>query len=92
MNEFDVFVNQLRELLVGYGLQEVITSSMVNSQLWEELTGQKLYPILNPISKDLDGLRNSLLPSLAQVIQYNRNRKHFNLKLFEIKPHIPSTG
>ncbi len=84
MNEFDVFINQIRELLVGFGLQEVITSSMVNSQLWEELTGQKIYPILNPISKDLDGMRNFLLPSLAQVIEYNRNRKYFNLKLFEI--------
>jgi len=84
MNEFDVFVNQIKEMLAGYGLQEVITSSMVNSQLWDELTGQKMYPILNPISKDLDGLRNSLLPSLAQVMEYNRNRKYSNLKLFEI--------
>ena len=84
MNEFDVFVNQLKEMLAGFGLQEIITSSMVNSQLWEELTGQKIYPILNPISKDLDGLRSSLLPSLAQVIEYNRNRKYSNLKLFEI--------
>jgi phenylalanyl-tRNA synthetase beta chain len=84
MNEFDVFVNQIKEMLAGHGLQEVITSSMVNSQLWEELTEQKIYPILNPISKDLDGMRNSLLPSLAQVIEYNRNRKYSNLKLFEI--------
>lgn len=84
MNEFDIFIDQIRELLVGCGLQEVITSSMVNSQLWEELTGQKIYPILNPISKDLDGMRNFLLPSLAQVIEHNRKRKYFNLKLFEI--------
>ncbi len=84
INEFDVFIDELKEILAGLGLQEVISSSMVNSQLWEKATGKKLYPLLNPISKDLDGLRNSLLPSLAQLVQYNLNRKSKDLRLFEI--------
>ena len=84
INEFDQFIDQLKNILTGFGLQEVITSSMVNSHLWEKITGHQMYPILNPISKDLDGLRHSLLPSLAQIIQYNRNRKCSDLKIFEI--------
>jgi len=79
-----VFIDTLKSALVGLGYQEIITSSMVNSMMWEKLTEQSLHPIMNPISKDLDGLRNHLIPSLAQVIQYNHNRKNQNLKLFEI--------
>ncbi len=84
VNFFDVFIDQIKNELSGMGLQEVITSSMANSQLWEKVTGEKLCPIMNPISKDLDGLRNGLIPSITQVVQYNRNRKNQDLKLFEI--------
>ena len=84
VNFFEVFIDTLKSALVGLGYQEIITSSMVNSMMWEKLTEQSLHPIMNPISKDLDGLRNHLIPSLAQVIQYNHNRKNQNLKLFEI--------
>lgn len=84
VNFLEVFIDTLKNTLVGLGYQEIITSSMVNSGMWEKITEQSLHPILNPISKDLDGLRNHLIPSLVQVVQYNRNRKIQDLKLFEI--------
>lgn len=84
INELDLFIDQLKEILSSMGLQEVVTNSMINSEIWEKMTGRQIYPILNPISQDMDGLRNSLLPSLAQVIQYNQNRKASDLKIFEI--------
>jgi phenylalanyl-tRNA synthetase beta chain len=93
INEFDIFVDELKEILAGLGLQEVISRSMVNSEIWETATGQTLFPIFNPISKDLDGLRISLLPSLAQLIQYNLNRQWKDLRLFEInRIFIPAAG
>ncbi|NIR68322.1 MAG: phenylalanine--tRNA ligase subunit beta, partial [Aliifodinibius sp.] len=48
-NQFDDYVDGIRNILVGLGCQEVITNSMVNSDKWEKLTGQILYPIFNPI-------------------------------------------
>lgn len=84
LNEQDMFIDRLKDILTGMGLQEIITGSMVNIELWNKLTGKEIYPILNPISKDMDGLRNSLVPSMAQTIQYNLNRQTKNLKLFEI--------
>jgi phenylalanyl-tRNA synthetase beta chain len=84
INELDGFIDQLKNELCGMGLQEVITSSMVRRDLWEKIPSAKLCPLYNPISKDLDGLRNSLIPSLVQVVQFNRNRKLTDLKLFEI--------
>ncbi len=83
-NELDFFADRLREILTGMGIQEVITNSMINREVWEKLTGKPIYPILNPISRDMDGMRNSLLPSLAQVIQHNRNRQIKDLRIFEI--------
>lgn len=84
INKLDTFIDRLNDIVVGMGFQEVITNSMINSEVWEELIGKKPFPILNPISQDMDGLRNSLFPSLAEVIQYNRNRKTTDLKIFEI--------
>ncbi|MFZ0391136.1 MAG: phenylalanine--tRNA ligase subunit beta [Calditrichia bacterium] len=85
-NELDLFQDRLKEWLVGMGLQEVITNSMINKKEWEELTGNPVYPVMNPLSQDMDGLRNSLIPSLLQVIQYNLNRKRTDLAIFEINP------
>ncbi len=83
-NELDAFVDELKTILTGIGLQEVITPSMINSEVWSHLTHEKIYPILNPISKDMDGLRNTLIPSLAQVVVHNLNRQIKDLRLFEI--------
>jgi len=83
-NDLDIFIDKLKDVLTGFGLHEIITTSMINSEVWEELTGEKIYPVLNPISKDMDGLRNSLIPSMAMTLQYNRNRQIKNLRFFEI--------
>ncbi len=83
-NFLDEFVDSLKNLMTGMGLQEVITPSMINSSLWEKVTGEPVYPILNPISRDMDGMRNSLIPSLLNVIKYNQNRQSKNLRIFEI--------
>ncbi len=83
-NEFDLFIDKVKDILTGMGLQEIIAPSMVNGESWEKITGGKLYPILNPISKDMDALRNSLLPSLANIIQYNLNRQMRDMRMFEI--------
>jgi phenylalanyl-tRNA synthetase beta chain len=83
-NQFDRFIDDLRNLAVGLGFQEVVAQSMINRKKWEDLSGKEVYPIFNPVSKDLDGMRNSLLPSLLQIIQYNMNRQVENLAIFEI--------
>lgn len=83
-NQRESFVDNLKNILTGFGLQEVITGSMVNRERWQELTQRQIYPLLNPISRDMDGMRNTLIPSLAQVIQYNQNRQTKDLRVFEI--------
>lgn len=83
-NAFDDYLDELREILTGAGYQEVITNSMVNSRSWEKFTAMPVYPLLNPISHDMDGLRNSLVPSLLGVLQWNINRQTNDLAIFEL--------
>lgn len=92
-NHFDNFVDELKTILTGMGLQEVITNSMINKEKWERLTGEKIYPVLNPISHDMSGMRNNLTISLLGVIQWNINRQSKDLRIFEINRifHHPGT-
>ena len=83
-NQLDRFVDELKAVLTGLGLQEVITNSMINAQRWEALTGMPVYPIMNPLSADMSGLRNTLLPSLLQVVQHNHHRQVREVRIFEI--------
>ncbi len=83
-NPFDDFVDALKHTLTGIGLQEVLTNSLINSAEHHELTGEPVYPILNPLNSDLDGLRNTLVPSLLKVIQYNFYRQRKDMAIFEI--------
>jgi phenylalanyl-tRNA synthetase beta chain len=83
-NLFDNYVDELKSILTGMGFQEVITNSMINREKWEELTGENIYPILNPISHDMSGLRNNLSLSLLNVLQWNVNRQIKDLRIFEI--------
>ena len=84
VNESDRFVDELRTILTGFGLQEVLTNSMINASVWEKWTGELVYPILNPISADMSGMRNTLVLSLLNVVQHNINRQVSNLRIFEI--------
>ncbi|NOX37198.1 MAG: phenylalanine--tRNA ligase subunit beta [Calditrichaeota bacterium] len=84
VNRFDAFLDRVRDVMVGFGVQEVLTNSMINAQRWSELTGEPVYPILNPISQDMSGLRNNLVLSLMGVIQWNVNRQIRDLRIFEI--------
>ncbi len=84
VNERDRFVDELKNILTGFGVQEVLTNSMINKTLWEKLTGETIYPILNPISGDMSGMRNTLVLSLLNVVQHNINRQISDLRIFEI--------
>ncbi|WP_018130776.1 phenylalanine--tRNA ligase subunit beta [Effusibacillus pohliae] len=80
----------IRELLTGMGLLEVLTYSFTNPT-WLEPLGleessplRQQLPLALPMSDERKVLRTTLLPSLAEVVQYNLNRKNLDMALFEI--------
>jgi phenylalanyl-tRNA synthetase beta chain len=78
-------INQLRNHLVALGYQEIISYSFIDPALSDLVCGADARPIRlqNPISEEMAVMRSSLLPGLLQTLQYNANRQHERLRLFE---------
>ena len=82
--EKDFFITLIREALVGLGLQEIFTNSMLSTKTSAKMKNEHPVKILNPISDDLSTMRTSLLPGILTCIEYNQNRYNTDLKIFEI--------
>lgn len=78
-------VSLIKNTLVGLGLNEVITYSLINQDLLKGFgIGQEAIEILNPLSQEQGVLRPALLPSLVACIAYNLNQKQEYINIFEI--------
>jgi phenylalanyl-tRNA synthetase beta chain len=78
-----------RELLIHMGLTEVVTYSFINIGSYEKLglatAGfENQLKLMHPLSEERNALRTHMLPSLIEVVQYNRNRRVNDLAIFEI--------
>ncbi len=77
--------NIIAEQLVSQGFFEIISNSLTTSytNYFNELIDEENVVMLNPLSNDLAVMRQSMLFSGLEAIQYNSNRKRSDLKLFE---------
>ncbi|MDY0342693.1 MAG: phenylalanine--tRNA ligase subunit beta [Lentimicrobium sp.] len=82
----ELLQHKISDYLVSRGFNEIITNSLSSS---EHYTGSKwfdenrLVKILNPLSKELDVMRQTLIFSGLESLAFNINRKHSNLNFFE---------
>lgn len=76
----------VKNILVGLGLQEVVTYSMIDRRMLEGFgsDGQEAIAIANPLSSEQEILRPMLMPSLARVVAYNLQQKAPYISIFEI--------
>ena len=79
--EKDTVQNTLSELLIANGFNEIMSNSLTKSAYSADL--DKAVKILNPLSSDLDVMRQSMLYSGLEAIAYNINRRSADLKFFE---------
>jgi len=79
---------QIRDLLVGCGMQEVITYSLVSQATLDKVDPQhKLGPALrvaNPMSLEQEYLRTSLRAGLLATFASNEKHEKDGIKLFEV--------
>lgn len=73
----------LSEFLSSIGYQEMMSNSLTSSKNNELLNNADQVEILNPLSIELQVLRNQMLSSGLEAISYNINRKQNDLKLYE---------
>lgn len=73
--------NKIANMLCSQGFSEMMNNSLVPAE-WS-LADVKPIHLQNPLSNELNTLRNHLLHGTLQSISYNRNRKNPDLRLFE---------
>jgi phenylalanyl-tRNA synthetase beta chain len=79
--EKDTVQSQLSDLLSANGFNEIMSNSLTKSAYSSNL--DKAVKILNPLSSDLDVMRQTLIYSGLEAIAYNQNRRNADLKLYE---------
>lgn len=72
--------NSIADMLVATGLSEIMNNSLTRSQYYNSDT---LVKILNPLSTELDILRNSMMFGCLEVVSYNCNRQMSDVAVFE---------
>jgi phenylalanyl-tRNA synthetase beta chain len=85
-NGFDIFRSSLRKLLVRAGANEVLTYSFVHGNVLKK-AGQDTansYRLVNSISPDLQYYRQTLTPSLLDLVHQNMKQGFDSFALFEI--------
>ncbi len=89
-------IDKVREILIGCGLNEVITYSFISPNIFDKIRipeGHKLrntIKIKNPLTRDQSLMRTSLISSLLEVIKWNINRQAELVKIFEVaKIYLP---
>lgn len=77
----EVVLNQICDFLIGNGFREILNNSLTKMDYLEN--PDVAVSLLNPLSSDLDVLRQNLLFSMLGSVGYNQKRKHSDLKFFE---------
>lgn len=77
----EVLQNQIADLLTANGYHEILSNSLTKLSFSSQ--PEQAVKILNPLSSDLDVMRQSLLFSGLEAVSYNQNRKNADLKLYE---------
>ncbi|OYD41106.1 phenylalanine--tRNA ligase subunit beta [Sphingobacterium cellulitidis] len=77
----EVVLNQISDLLVANGYREILANSLTKDDYLENT--ETAVKLLNPLSSDLDVMRQNLLFSALVAIGYNQKRKSADLKVFE---------
>ncbi len=76
----------IKQVLTMLGLNETINYSLVHQSKFNQFSNDDVTSIklMHPLSEDKSTLRNSLLPSLIEVIKYNQARTNHDMKIFEV--------
>ena len=81
--------NLVSEQLVGEGFNEILNNSLTKAAYYENQNNQNtqsnptLVRIMNPLSSDLNVMRQTLLFGGLESVAHNANRRNQNLRFFE---------
>lgn len=79
--------SRISDFLANNGFVETMNNSLTKSDYYSKLKtypADKLVKLLNPLSHDLDCMRQTLIFNALEVVVYNLNRQTTDLKIFEM--------
>lgn len=84
--DHETYRETIADFLSSKGFYETMNVSLANSELNKRFVPEKAgssVNLLNPLSRELDSMRQSLVFDALENVVYNTNRKQSSLKLFE---------
>jgi len=77
--------NRISDLLSNNGFNEMMSNSLTKADYYTKygFAAENTVKILNPLSQDLNAMRQSMLFGSLETISYNANRRNSDLKLYE---------
>ena len=79
--------NMAADYLSANGYTEIMSNSLTKSSYYEGCTTfpvERCVRILNPLSQDLNVMRQTLLFNALEAVELNVNRRNGNLKMYEV--------
>jgi phenylalanyl-tRNA synthetase beta chain len=82
----DILRRKVAEILVGCGLTEAQTYSMLGPKDFERtgISIEKTVKVTNPLTVEMSIMRTNILPGLLNIAVHNQNRQVENVFIFEI--------
>ena len=90
--------NQISNFLAANGFNETMNNSLTKADYYKDLQtfpAERLVHIVNPLSSDLNVMRQTLILNGLEVVAYNANRQVSRIKTFEygsVYQRLPEIG
>jgi phenylalanyl-tRNA synthetase beta chain len=75
-----------RDTLAAIGFNEILTHSLIGKDMLRAMPwpDDNIINIKNPLSREQEVMRPSLLPGMLRAVSYNISRQVYDIKLFEL--------
>ncbi|MCL4134263.1 UNVERIFIED_CONTAM: hypothetical protein GTU68_023156 [Idotea baltica] len=83
-SESTVGLRQIKQSFIARDYQEVINYSFIDPESQKLFSDETPINLTNPLATNMSVMRTSLLPGLLKSVQFNHNRQHDRIRLFEV--------
>ena len=83
---YDKTIREIRNKMINLGLNETLSYVLVgeNEASQFAINNNDVIKLLDPMSEDRNSLRQSMIPSLMKIYEYNKSRDEKDVSIFEI--------
>ena len=93
-SESSINIRNVSQTLIARDFNEAITYSFISPERHKQFSQEEPVSLSNPLAENMSVMRTSLLPGLLKALQFNNNRQHSRIRLFEIGAsyHLSENG